>query len=946
MTTRLRPLAIATLVSLIAALLAAAPLTRADAASFQQDATVTQIGGDDAVQTAIALAQEAYPAADAVVLARVDDYADALAGSTLAAALDAPILFTDTAALSDGVLAAIQGIGATEVVILGGVAAVSQAVEDELVAAGLTARRVAGQNRFETALAVADQVVGTDQPPSTVYFVEGENADAARGWPDAISIAASAAASGQPILPVNAAFVNPAIQERWDAWAAAGAEGIIVGGEAAVSPEAAAALAGEGDELARLAGDTRFTTSAAVYQYSISELNLDPAVRYVIPGGSFAEGLAAGAAAGDNGHPTVMVDSTDPANSPVAFEVLGSALDVLESVVVVGGDAVIPAPVLAAIEAAITPVAVDAATCLTLLHHNDGESQLLGAPVSDDFGSLARMVTLANAEQAAAEATGCAPITVTSGDNFLAGPALTASDPTDDAADAPRVLDAIGLSYVGYDALAIGNHDFDFGPDFAARFIRSFDPAVPFLSANLDVSPVPSLAALAADDRILPSVTVDADGTPVGIIGLTTPFLRSISSPGDVIIDREIVTAVQTEVDALTAGGVDHIILISHLQGLGDDIEFVSQISGIDAVVAGGGDEVLADPGDALVPGDLGDVFDSYPLLLEDADGEAVPTVTTAGDYKYLGRLVLYFGEDGELLLETPFDESRSRMVRLADASLPQGVARDARVVEEVEAPVRDFIAGLEENVIAMSEVDLDGARPNIRQTETNLGNLVADAHRWVAETRGAEFDLPVDTQQVVGIQNGGGIRNNSVIPAGDISELTTFEVLPFANFIAAVPDFTAQALKDVLETAYAELPEDSGAFSHVSNLIIEIDPNQTAQVIEVDDAGVVEIATPGERIRTMTLADGTPLVVDGEVVADAPTFILATIDFSLRNGDGYPFNLEDGEFTLLETTYQQSIAGYIQASGDAGGLANLVTAEQYPEGGEGRITIAPVPAE
>ncbi|HUG87114.1 MAG TPA: cell wall-binding repeat-containing protein, partial [Euzebya sp.] len=287
----MRPLALVTLLSLVAALLAAVPFTqRADAATTFSQAESGRVGGADSVATAIALSADTYDAAGTVVIARADDYADALAGAVLAAQLNAPILFTDTAALSAGVAEEIARLGATEAVILGGVAAVSQAVEDEL-AATVTTRRVAGDNRFATALAVADEV--TTDTPDLVFFVEGEHVDPARGWPDAINVAALAAALGAPILPVNAEFVPPAIQAQWDAWAAEGASGLIVGGDAAVNPDTAAALAGEGDELGRLAGGTRFATSIAVYSYSVSEASMDPSVRYVIPGGSFVEGLAA-----------------------------------------------------------------------------------------------------------------------------------------------------------------------------------------------------------------------------------------------------------------------------------------------------------------------------------------------------------------------------------------------------------------------------------------------------------------------------------------------------------------------------------------------------------------------------------------------------------------------------------------------------------------------------
>ncbi len=952
MTERTRPVVMVALLALVAALLAAVPLASpadaesgAQAALLQDTGTDTRVAGDDAVGTAIALALASYDTGsdtpvDTVVLSRVDDYADALTGAPLAAANDAPMLFTDSDALSDGVLDAIQALGASNVIILGGVDAVSAAVEQELTSEGLATTRVGGSNRFETAALIAADLTG-GATPDTVFFVEGENADDTRGWPDAINIAAAAAATGQVIIPVNAEYVPPESQALWDSYNVdpeTAPTAWVIGGTEAVTDTVSDTLAGPDaeDPLPRLAGLNRFETSAATYAYSVSEALMDPAHQLIIPGNSFVEGLAAGAIGGQTNMPMVMVDSVDPANSPSTIDLLGSALDINESYTLVGNTDAISDDVATAILAAKNPAPVTADTCLTLLHHNDGESQLLGTGPDNNFGALSRLVTLAGEQQDAATNAGCAPVTVTSGDNFLAGPELTASDPLNGT---DRVLDTIGLSEVGYDALAIGNHDTDFGPDFLARFVGDFDPAVPFLSANLDVSAVPSLQALADDDRIAPSVVVDAGGTDVAIIGLTTPTLRSISSPGDIVVEQEIVDIVQTEIDSATDSGVDHVVLISHLQGVNADADLVGQLSGLDVVVAGGGDEVLSEPADPLVPGDLGDVFDAYPLLLTDADGDTVPAVTTAGDYKYLGRLTLYFDADGNLLPDTPFEDSTSRMLRIADESLPGGVERDPFVVTEVEEPVEEFVAYLDSNVIATSEVGLDGSRPAIRDDETNLGNLVADAHAFTAEAQAADFGLD-ETATFVGFQNGGGIRNNSVIEAGDITELDTFDILPFSNFIGVVEDFTVADFKDVLEQGYSAVEFASGAFIHVSdNVEVEIDLDATAQVVEVDDTGQVTITTPGERVRTLTI-DGTEVVTDGVVVDDTFTFSLTTADFSLRNGDAYPFNLADDEFTIVGQSYQQSLAGYLQAPAADGGLEGTISAADYPAGGEGRLTI------
>ncbi len=220
--------------------------------------------------------------------------------------------------------------------------------------------------------------------------------------------------------------------------------------------------------------------------------------------------------------------------------------------------------------------------------------------------------------------------------------------------------------------------------------------------------------------------------------------------------------------------------------------------------------------------------------------------------------------------------------------------------------------------------------RPDIRIQETNLGNLVADAHVNAAVSRAAEFGLDL-TNPVVGMQNGGGIRNNNVIPAGDITELTTFQILPFSNFIAFMPAVTPEQLKVLLEHGFANVENVDGRFPHLSNLVVEVDLGGTAQVLGED--GSVE--TPGSRVVTVTLADGTPIITAGAVDPAAPDVALASIDFTLRGGDAYPFvALGLTDFTTVGVSYQQSLSEFIQ-----GPLAGVVSAADYPEGGEGRIT-------
>lgn len=567
---------------------------------------------------------------------------------------------------------------------------------------------------------------------------------------------------------------------------------------------------------------------------------------------------------------------------------------------------------------------------LTILHNNDGESRLTGAPGQPDFGGVARFATLVDdlREEAttgkpeAGQAGRRGVVLLSSGDNFLAGPEFQAS-----LDKGVPFYDSLALSRIGYDAMAIGNHEFDFGPDVLADFIESFGAdRPPFVSANLDVSDEPRLAALAADGTIVSSTVVRERGERIGVVGATTPLLRAISSPRNVKVLDDVVGLVQDQVDEMTAAGVDKIIFISHLQNINEDRDLVPMLSGVDVAIAGGGDELLANDGDLLVPGDVRAIDPStgqpftYPIFATNADGADVPIVTTAGDYKYVGRLVVTFDSDGNVIST---DES-SGPVRVSGVA-PDAVEPDSWIQANVVEPVTQYIADLAENVIAQSEVALEGRRdPGVRTEETNLGNLVADALRDAGNDNAAAFGV---TPPDVAIQNGGGIRNNSLIPAGPITELDTFAIAPFPNFVSVVPDVPRAQFKEIVENLVSRIPLADGRFGQVSGFQFTYDANGTAQV--VTDDGVV--TTPGSRVQSIVLDDGTVIVQNGAVVP-GPAIAVATNDFSARGGDQYPFR--GLPFTTVGVTYQQALSEYIVED-----LGGLITAADYPEGGEGRIT-------
>ncbi|WP_245536994.1 MULTISPECIES: bifunctional metallophosphatase/5'-nucleotidase [Thermomonospora] len=570
---------------------------------------------------------------------------------------------------------------------------------------------------------------------------------------------------------------------------------------------------------------------------------------------------------------------------------------------------------------------------LTILHNNDGESKLLGVPGQEDFGGVARFATLVGKLRKQATSGKPGPgqaarrgvVLLSSGDNFLAGPEFTAS-----LSKGVPFYDALALKAIGYDAIAIGNHEFDFGPDVLADFIESFGKnPPPFLSANLDVGDEPRLNQLARKGAIVASATVTERGEKIGVVGATTPALASISSPRRVKVLQNVAELIQAEVDRLTRRGIDKIILISHLQGLGEDRELVPLLRNVDVAIAGGGDELLASDTTPLVPGDAVSTDPAtgqklrYPLHLKDKAGVDVPVVTTAGDYKYVGRLVVNFDAHGRVLSVDP----ASGPVRVSGVA-PDAVAPDPKIQRTVVEPVSRFVEGMAANVVAQSEVALEGRRePGVRTQETNLGNLVADALLAAGRKNAAAYGVqPPD----VALQNGGGIRNNTLIPAGPITELDTFAIAPFGNFVSVVPNVPRAQFKEILENAVSRLPAADGRFAQVAGFRFSYDPSGTAQV--VDDDGTV--LTPGSRIRSVVLDDGTVIVENGRVVP-GPDLSVATNDFSARGGDQWPFR--GLPFTTVGLTYQQALASYL--TDDLGGR---ITAADYPEGGSGRITAVP----
>lgn len=619
-------------------------------------------------------------------------------------------------------------------------------------------------------------------------------------------------------------------------------------------------------------------------------------------------------------------------------------------------------------QATLSEDSLQGAVTLTLLHNNDGESSLLpltnpvatgDTTVELPIGGVASFAAVVEQNIADARDEGNAVLTVYAGDAFLASSTLICSQQP-----GSPLYDAVAQRQIPYDVHALGNHEFDYGPDFLEDFIRGFATngtvSQPFLSANLDFTGEPGFADLidadglinvpVTDGRVIGGAAIVSDtvtGEAFGIVSATTWLLENISSPRDVEVTTEdlesTAAAVQAEIDRLIDDhGVNKIIVVSHLQNIDNDEEVIELLQDVDIAVAGGGDELLENPDvpdeDEFLPGEDDPVVGTYPLELTDADGRTVYVVTTPGNYKYVGRLDVMFDAAGEVIAVE--DDSYMRRV-IPDSSeadelgLTDTVTPDPDIVADVYDPLEVCLEEFATTVVATTEVLLDVSRNTVRTMESNAGNMIADSFLFAYERFHEDLGLPPrsDENPVIAVTNGGGIRQNAgdVLPTsgevpGDITRQNTLDVLPFPNFAAVLLGMTPEELKAMFENSASGLPGQFGGFLQVGGVMVTYDTSQPE----------------GSRVVSVELEDGTPIVQDGEVVEGAPTVDIVTNDFTAGGGDGYDV-FAGHEILQLPLSYEQAWREYMEMDAGLGGLIPDDD-PRYQPGGEGRIEFVQQP--
>lgn len=291
-----------------------------------------RLGGDDRVQTAVRVSQEQFPAADTVVIATAEDYADALAAVPLAAWNHAPILLTGSQALRPEVAAEIGRLGAHRALVIGGPRALSPAVEGALRSLGLEVTRYAGADRFETAARIAAAL----PVPEHVYLVEGAHPSPQRGWPDALAVGPLAAEQGRPILLTRAGDLPAATAQ---ALSDLGVETVtVVGGPAAVSESVRDTLRDAGYTVREVGGADRYETSALLADL-MEAANLTDHRVWLARGDNWPDALAAGASVAQNGGILLLSDRMHLESSAPTRQWLAEHSDDPTTVYLLGGTA-------------------------------------------------------------------------------------------------------------------------------------------------------------------------------------------------------------------------------------------------------------------------------------------------------------------------------------------------------------------------------------------------------------------------------------------------------------------------------------------------------------------------------------------------------------------------------------------------------------------------------
>ena len=415
------------------------------------------------------------------------------------------------------------------------------------------------------------------------------------------------------------------------------------------------------------------------------------------------------------------------------------------------------------------------------------------------------------------------------------------------------------MNQMGYDAMTVGNHEFDDGPEVLRGFIDAVE--FPVLMSNADVSGEPQLA-----DAIMKSTVIERGGEKLGLIGLTPQDTDELASPGPNVIFTDPVEAVQGEVDRLTEEGVNKIIVLSH-SGYQTDIRVAENTTGVDVIVGGHTNTLL---------GDMEGAAGAYPTMVGNT---AIVQAYAYG--KFLGELNVTFDEEGNLT------EAAGAPI-IMDAAVAEDEATKARIAEAAK-PLDE----IRNKVVAQAAEAIEGNRDVCRAMECPMGNLVADA--MLARVKDQGIDIA--------IANSGGLRAS--IDAGDVTMGEVLTVLPFQNTLSTF-EVSGATIVEALENGVSQVEDGAGRFPQVAGMSFTVDltkePGNRISDVMVGGEPIDPEATYGVVSNNYVRngGDGYKMFRDAENAYDfGPDLADVTAEYLAENAPYQPYT--DGRITVVK---------------------------------------------
>lgn len=505
---------------------------------------------------------------------------------------------------------------------------------------------------------------------------------------------------------------------------------------------------------------------------------------------------------------------------------------------------------------ALSAGAAQAEFTLNILHINDFHSRIEAINKFDStctaedaaengcFGGVGRLKTKIDALRGEITAAGGHVIVLDAGDQSQGSLMYTTYK---------GVAEAEFMQAIGFDAMAVGNHEFDNGPEGLATFLDTV--SFPILSGNIDVSQNNLLK-----DRVKNHVVLEVGGEKIGIVSVLATDTPETSSPGPTVIFQDDIDSLKADVAVLEAEGVTKIIALTHV-GYKRDLELAAAVPGLDMVVGGHSHTYLS----ATDP----DRDGPYPTWVDRADGSMVPVVQAYAYSKYLGHAEVTFDDAGKLIYA-------GGNTLLLDGSVTPDAGLEAKV-KELAGP----IDGLRAQVVAESAAPIDGSRDSCRAMECQMGNLVADAM----------LDRVKDQGVTIAITNGGGLRAS--IDGGPVTMGEVLTVLPFQNTLSTFTVTGAQIVAG-LENGVSQIEEGAGRFPQVSGLKYTFDAK----------------AAPGSRISEVLVAEGDSFVP----IDPAKDYLAVSNNYVRRGGDGYKMFIDAKEAYDFGPDLADVTAAYLSA--------------------------------